>query len=70
MISYKRYLECTLLQLRLSIDKCKGSCGYLFYEIPSNVCTYPSPHPFSTFKMGDEGGGVVDNTAFPMLLQI
>ena len=40
LISYKRYLECTLVQWRLSIYEYlslvhTGSWGYLFHDIPS-----------------------------------
>ena len=40
LISYKMYLECTLIQWRLqyiSIPECTGSSGYLFHEIPGTL---------------------------------
>ena len=45
LISYRRYLECTLIKWRLSIytwGHSTGSCGYLFHEIPGikELCMY------------------------------
>ena len=39
LISYKRYLECTLIQWRLSIPKYTDSCGYLFMKSPVCKCS-------------------------------
>ena len=73
LISYKRYLECSLIQWRLSILKCTGSCGYLFHEIPSSgrgggsliifvVGGSSSPLP-SSLRAGGGGGLIIKREA-------
>ena len=56
MISYKRYLEFTLLQLRLSIDKCKVAVGTFFMKSPVMYVLILLPTPSPPSK-GERGGG-------------